>query len=344
MNTAKTTLISIIILFFVIPIYSQNTADTLYVATWNVENLFDTIDDVDKNDKEFLPNESKKWTQDKIDQKITNLAKVIRWMNNGNGPDLLGVQEVEHQHLIDTLLQRYFSDKKYKVAYQESLDERGIDVGLIYDSAKFEVLNIKPIEVELPSKYSTRYILEIKLKTITDDEIFVFVNHWPSRGGGEVKSQPNRIKAATVLRNEIDLLYNKNKSVNILLMGDFNDTPNNLSIARYLWVNEYNCSSKIDTFRLYNLAYKEFLSGNGTYLYRGSWNMLDQIIVSNELVLDNNIKYLCDSFHLIKPDFLIQKEGKYKGSAKPTFGGKTYLGGFSDHIPVGAKFLLKKEY
>ena len=72
--------------------------------------------------------------------------------------------------------------------------------------------------------------------------------------------------------------------------------------------------------------------------------MLDQIIVSNELVLDNNIKYLCDSFHLIKPDFLIQKEGKYKGSAKPTFGGKTYLGGFSDHIPVGAKFLLKKEY
>jgi len=330
-----------LILVGITQIYSQNKNDTLFIATWNVENLFDSIDDIDKNDKEFLASSEKEWTQVKIDQKIGNLAKVIRWMNNGKGPDLLGVQEVEHQYLIDTLLQRHFRDKNYKIAYQESLDNRGIDNGLIYDASKFEVLNIKPIEVELPSKYPTRYILEIKLKTNSEDEIYVLVNHWPSRGGGELKSQPNRIKTANVLRNEIDLLIGNNKNSNIVIMGDFNDVPNSLSIARYLWANEFDCSSKIDTMRLYNLAYKEFLSGNGTYLYRSTWNMLDQIIVSNELVSDGNIKYVCDSFHLIKPEFMIQKEGRYKGSAMPTFGGRKYLGGFSDHIPVGAKFLQK---
>ena len=342
MKVSKIFFTTTLILIGINQIYSQNKNDTLFVATWNVENLFDAIDDMDKNDEEFLPLAEKKWTPEKIDQKINNLAQVIRWMNTGKGPDLLGVQEVEHQYLIDTLLQRHFRDKNYKVAYQESLDKRGIDNGLIYDANKFEVLNIKPIEVELPSKYPTRYILEVKLKSKSGEEIFAFINHWPSRGGGEEKSQPNRIKTATVLRNEIDLLISYNKNINIILLGDFNDVPNSLSIARYLWSNEFNCSSKVDTMRLYNLAYKSFLSGKGTYLYRSTWNMLDQIIVSNNLVSDGNFKYVCDSFHLIKPEFMIQKEGRYKGSAMPTFGGRKYLGGFSDHIPVAAKFLISK--
>ena len=228
------------------------------------------------------------------------------------------------------------------MAYAEAPDKRGIDNGLIYDSNKFEVLSINPIEVELPSKYPTRYILEVKLKTKSNQEIYVFVNHWPSRGGGEVKSQPNRIKAAKVLREEIDLLSENNEKLNIIIMGDFNDVPNNLSIARYLWTNDYNCSTTVEPNRLYNLAYQEFSSGNGSYLYRGNWNMLDQIIVSSELVGSGNIKYICNSFQLIKPEFLIQQDGNYKGSALPTFGGRTYLGGYSDHIPVRAKFIINK--
>lgn len=336
----KTMSILILSLIFSVSAYSQIKSDTLFVASWNMENLFDTIDDVDKNDKEFLPEGKKEWTQDKVDFKIRNQAKVIAWMNNGRGPDLLGFQEVEHQHLIDTLLNRYFKFRNYKVAYAESPDKRGIDNGLIYDSNLFEIMSIKPIEVILPSKYPTRFILEVKLETKNKEEVYVFVNHWPSRGGGEEKSRPNRIAAAKVLREEIDLLYQDNKENNIIIMGDFNDMPNNLSIARYLWTNDYTCSTKVEPNRLYNLAYQEFNDGNGTYLYRGNWNMLDQMIVSSSMVSNGKIKYVCNSFQLIKPNFLIQHDGRYKGSALPTFGGRKYLGGFSDHIPISSKFVI----
>jgi len=331
-----------LILFLAAPIYSQDSNDTLFIASWNMENLFDAIDDVDKKDEEFLPDGKKVWTQDKIDAKMVNQAKVIQWMNDGNGPDLLSIQEVEHQHLIDTLLQRHFGNRNYNVAYAEAPDNRGIDNGLIYNADKFEVLNVNPIEVELPSKYPTRYILEVHLKHVNGEEIYVFVNHWPSRGGGEEKSRPNRIKAATVLRNAIDLLYVDNDKLNIVILGDFNDNPNDLSIARYLWTQQFACKIKTESMRLYNLSYGKFLSGKGTYLYRGNWNMLDQIIVSNSMIGNGNIKYVCNSFELIKPDFMITQSGTYKGAATPTFGGRKYLGGYSDHIPVGAKFIFAK--
>jgi len=340
--------ISLIVIVIVVSLFTfnfslaQSEKDTIYIASWNMENLFDAIDDADKRDEEFLPDGKKEWTQEKIDQKITNQAKVIQWMNDGNGPDLLGFQEVEHQHLIETLIERHFSDKNYKVAYQETLDKRGIDNGLIYDADKFEVLNIKPIEVELASKYPTRYILEVHLRKIGGEELYLYVNHWPSRSGGELKSRPNRIKAATVLREAIDSLYKRNDKLNLVILGDFNDMPNNLSIARYLWTQQFTCTINTEPLRLYNLSYKDFLLGNGTYLYRGNWNMLDQIIVSNEVVGDGAIKYLCNSFELVKPDFMITQSGKYKGAATPTFGGRTYLGGYSDHIPVGAKFIFTK--
>ncbi len=323
-------------------IFSQSINDTIYIASWNIENLFDAIDDVDKRDEEFLPDGKKKWTQEKIDSKIENLAKVINWMNDGKAPDLLGVQEVEHQHLLDTLLQRHFGSRNYKVAYAEAPDKRGIDNGLIYDAEKFEVLNVNPMEVELPSKYPTRYILEVKLKVANGEELYVFVNHWPSRSGGEEKSRPNRIKAATVLREEIDNLYKENTKLNIVILGDFNDEYENLSISRYLWVQDFNCDVRINPKRLYDLSYSEFIAGNGTYLYRGDWNMLDHIIISSELLGKGNVKFICNSFELIKPKFMITQSGKYKGAATPTFGGRKYIGGYSDHIPVGAKFLLPK--
>lgn len=342
MKIKISSIISILLLISINPIYSQAPNDTVFVASWNMENLFDVIDDVDKNDADFLPTGKKEWTQDKIDSKISNQAKVIQWMNNGNGPDILGIQEVEHQHLIDTLLQRHFKNRNYKVAYEESLDKRGIDNGLIYDADKFEVIEMKAIEVELASKYPTRYILSVKLKTKNAEEIYVFVNHWPSRSGGEERSKPNRIKAGSVLREEIDSLYVANDLLNLIILGDFNDEPNNLSISRFLWTQEYNCNTKINPNRLYNLAYNDFIAGNGTYLYRGDWNMLDHIIVSSELVSKGSVKYVCDSFQLIKPEFMITQDGKYKGAATPTFGGRTYLGGYSDHIPVGAKFILTK--
>lgn len=334
----------LIAMLFVTSFCSQTPKDeddTFYIASWNIENLFDANDDFNKEDEEFLPDGTKEWTQKKIDVKMEKLSQVIKWMNNGNGPDILGVQEVEHKHLLETLLKRYFSDKNYKIAYAESPDMRGIDNGLIYNADRFKVLSVEPIFVELPNNHPTRYILEVEFESRNNGAKFlVYVNHWPSRGGGEEKSRPNRIKAAKVLRAKIDSLYRVDKNKNIVILGDFNDELSNRSLSEVLWVQEFTCSTIINPKRLYDLSYEEFKAGNGTYLYQGDWNMLDHMIISNGLLSDGRIKYLCNSFELIKPSFMLTKYGKYKGAATPTFGGRRYLGGYSDHIPVGAKFIL----
>ncbi len=315
--------------------------DTLYIASWNIENLFDATDDINKEDEEFLPDGRKEWTQERIDNKIKHLSRVIKWMNNGNGPDILGVQEVEHKHLLETLLKRHFTDKNYKIAYAESPDMRGIDNGLIYNADKFKVLSVEPIFVELPNKHPTRSILEVEFESSIGEKLLVYVNHWPSRGGGEEKTRPNRIKAAKVLRAKIDSLFERDKNKNIVILGDFNDELNNRSLSDILWVQEFTCSTIINPKRLYDLSYEEFKAGYGTYLYHGDWNMLDHMIISNGLLSSGKIKYVCNSFELIKPDFMLTKRGKYKGAATPTFGGRKYIGGYSDHIPVGAKFIFK---
>ena len=320
--------------------YSKNKQDTLYIASWNIENLFDPIDDPDKRDEDFLPDGKKQWSQEKIDMKIEHLAEVIASMNNGNGPSLLGVTEVEHQHLLDTMLVRHFGNKHYKIAYAESPDKRGIDNGLIYDAAVFTLNYFDTLRVNLKSGYPTRYIFQVNLIHNTGSEINLFVNHWPSRSGGEEKSRPNRAKAASVLKEKVDQLFSENQNSMMIALGDFNDEPNNASINMILDAKFFECDEDITESTLYNLSSKIFEEGDGTYLYRGDWNMLDQIIISNGIISNNNFYYLCNSFELYKPSFMLTKSGKYKGAATPTFGGSKYLGGYSDHIPVGAKFIV----
>ena len=121
---------------------AQQNKDTLFVAHWNLENLFDNIDDPKTEDEEFLSTGPKEWTDERVDKKLYNLSRVIRSMNNNQGPDLLGVCEVEHQHLLDTLISEYLSDKTYKVAYLESPDGRGIDNGIVYNSKAFSLLDV----------------------------------------------------------------------------------------------------------------------------------------------------------------------------------------------------------
>ena len=106
--------------------FAQSKDDTLFIAFWNLENLFDTIDDTEKNDEQFLPGGDKEWTDERLDIKLNHLARVIRSMNNSKGPDLLGVCEVEHQSMLDSLTTRYLDDMDYQIAYVESPDKRGL--------------------------------------------------------------------------------------------------------------------------------------------------------------------------------------------------------------------------
>jgi predicted extracellular nuclease len=336
-----TSLILLLHVFFV-QCSTETKTQTFYVANWNVENLFDTTDDPNKNDEEFTPEGNREWTEERLNNKFKNLASVIKYMNSGNSPDILGFQEVEHKALLEKLNEDYLAEENYKLVYAESLDKRGIDNGLFYKADLFELISFDTLRIDLSDGWPTRYILYAELKIKESEELLhLFVNHWPSRSGGQEKSEPNRIAAALVLKNFTDGIFDNDPNSNIIIVGDFNDDPTNASIYDILKAQELECNSPGMNY-LYNTSMAEFKKGTGSYLYRGSWNMLDQIIVSRSFVENNNFDYICGSFEIIKPDFMINKEGPYAGSAIRTFGGKNYIGGYSDHYPVGAKFILKK--
>ena len=208
MTKLKFTLRSILLLLFFIPFttYCQvnDKENSFYVASWNVENLFDTFDDPYINDSEFLPESNKEWTEDKFQKKLSNLAKVINYMNDGCGPDILGLVEIENVNVLKWLVYK-FKDRDYVIVHRDSPDERGIDAALVYDRKIFGIVAIDTIRVEIPTGTPTRYILHATLRHLNSNSIIhYFVNHWPSRMGGEVKSEPNRISAAKTLRREID--------------------------------------------------------------------------------------------------------------------------------------------
>ena len=326
-------IIFLIFLAASIQIFSQENAgrDTIIVGEWNVENLFDTIDDPGKKDEEFTPHSRKHWTLKRLEIKLNHLAKTLDLIR----PDLWGFEEVEHKALIEKLVER-LNYAKYGIAYAESPDFRGIDNALIYRFDKFDFVSLDTIKVPLPENRTTRYILYVKLKDNDGNIWNAFINHWPSRWGGKEKSEPKRVSAAQSLKQ---YLICNNINENVIIMGDFNDDPTDVSV-RYCLSAKFGKQEIFRKTDLVNLSAKLFLQGEGSLEYHGKWNMLDQIIVSQNLLEGNKIKYLSDSFNVAKFDFLVVQHGKYQGYPYRTYAGKKYLGGYSDHFPVYAKFVI----
>ncbi len=331
----KKTLFLIAIFIFSIGCAQTRRTETITVTIgeWNVENLFDTIDDPGKKDEEFTPEGKKHWTQKRLNVKLNHLARALNLIN----PDLWGFEEVEHKALIDSIISR-MRDKEYGVAYAESPDFRGIDNALIFNKSIFSLKKTDTLRVPLPQNKTTRYILYVQLEDVANNEWNVFVNHWPSRWGGKQKSEPRRISAAQTLK---EFLVCNNINRNVIILGDFNDEPDDASI-RYCLSAQYDIKDVVRKTDLINLAAEKFLEGEGSLNYRGDWNMLDQIIVSQNLISGNEIKYSGNSFEVVKYDFLVIRNGKYKGNPDRTYAGKKYLGGYSDHFPVAAKFEILK--
>jgi len=339
----------LIILFLFNSTCNAQEEDTLYVAFWNLQNLFDTVDDPEKNDESFLPDGDMEFTPERLDKQMYNLSRVIHSMNSGNGPDLLGVCEVENQAVLSSIVNKFLPELDYKIAYLESPDNRGIDNGLLYKANKFKLLNLQADTIYLSDGWPTRLIFGVNLLTESDEKITVFVNHWPSRSGGRKESEPNRITAAQTLRDAVDRIFSKDASAKIMIIGDFNDEPTNVSILNTLNAQPIICdfAEDIEVLEdndtdLFNLSYKTYVDGLGTYIYKDDWNMLDQIIVSRSLLSDKKFFYICNSFEIYKPNYIVTQSGQFKGAPFPTYGGRRYLGGYSDHFPVIAKFILNK--
>ncbi|MDQ7816149.1 MAG: hypothetical protein RDU14_03935 [Melioribacteraceae bacterium] len=347
MTKLRFTLRSILLFFLFMPLTAScqvnDKENSFYVASWNVENLFDTFDDPYINDSEFLPESSKEWTEDKFQNKLSNLAKVINYINDGCGPDILGLVEIENVNVLKWLVYK-FRDRDYVIVHRDSPDERGIDAALVYDRKIFGIVAIDTIRVEIPTRTPTRYILHATLRHLTSNSIIhYFVNHWPSRRGGEVKSEPNRIAAAKTLRREIDKIQLDEKDPQIIIMGDFNDDPDNKSVEQVLGAKKFECNDQFSNNEILNLSYKKFSAGEGSYLYGAKWNMIDQMMISASLLQGNEIQYDCESYEVIKPEFIIIQEGDLKGAPLRTYAGSRYLGGYSDHFPVGARFIYSEK-
>ena len=343
----KLFLLQIIIIYFLSAFLycSYEQDEYLFVAFWNVENLFDTVDDAEKNDEDFLPTGIYEWDQERLERKMYNLARVIRSMNDDKGPDILGICEGEHVYLLDSMANSFLSDLNYTSVGLESPDNRGIDNALMFKSDKFKLLSVAGDTVKLTAGFPTRLILYVNLLNNYNDTLHIFVNHFPSRRGGQEESEINRIETAQILRNAVNRVFNKNSNAKIIVMGDFNDEPSNTSILNTLGAVPLKCDSVIQSnfiadneSDLFNTSYESYEAGEGTFMFRGNWNMLDQIIISRELLIGNRIMYKCSSFQVYNPEFTVTQSSQFKDSPFPSYGGRRYLGGYSDHFAVTSIF------
>lgn len=301
------------------------------VVFYNVENLFDTVDDTLTLDDEFLPDSAKQWTEGRYDKKLTDLAKVLTAISVDGLPEIVGVCEVENRQVVEDLFHTDSLGKaNFKVIHEDSPDARGIDVALAYNADILKELYHEKIRYSFSfePKTTTRDILYAKLLS-GSDTIHVFVNHWPSRRGGQEASEPKRLKAATVLRTKIDSVLLKDRNAKVVAMGDFNDYPNNRSMTEVM-----NCEPGAKQM-LTNITYDFHQNGLGTYNYRGEWGMLDQFIVSDGLLQATSGYTVNDSSATIfKEDWMLYFPENGEPSPNRTYGGPNYYGGYSDHLPI----------
>lgn len=308
------------------------------VLFYNTENLFDIYDDSTKSDNEFLPFSYKKWTAERFETKINNIYKVIVAAGEGIPPEIIGLCEVENQYVLNKLVHSTPLKKyEYSVIHYDSPDIRGIDVAFLYQKRAFRPVISKPINIKLANQpgFKTRDILYVKGIINKTDTLHVFVNHWPSRRGGQAKSEEKRIAAAKTLKYHTDSILIINNLANVVIMGDFNDEADDISISEYLICNR---PGKI--IPLIPLKTKEV---KGTHKYRGKWTVLDQFFVSSHLLDSTSILYKKDTNYIIfDSGFLLIEDEKYTG-LKPfsTYSGSKYTGGFSDHLPIIFDLFIK---
>ena len=314
------------------------------VAFYNLENLFDTINDVNKND-EASPIMEIRFNRGKIyREKVSNMAEVVSQIGfdiTKRPPSILGICEVENRMVVEDLI----SDEKlkkynYGIVHYESPDDRGIDVGLIYNKDVFKVKNSSSHDVFITGNNSSKRRNtrdQLVVSGYLDGELMHFiVNHWPSRGADETK----RIAAAEVNNFIIDSLRNKYESPKIITMGDFNDDPFDKSIKKILGAKKnINDVKKNDLYNPFETILVD--EGVGSNAYRDKWQLFDQIILSKPF-LDKDYKdYQLYKAGVFNKSFLINKKGKFKGYPFRSFSYGTFTGGYSDHLPPYI-YLLKE--
>ncbi|WP_341904429.1 hypothetical protein [Fluviicola taffensis] len=311
------------------------------IIFYNVENLFDTFDDKSLlGNEEFTMEGSKLWDNERYQMKLNRLAEALLLVN-GSTPLIFGMAEIENRKVVEDLIKTdLLAHRNYQIVHYNSEDRRGVDCAFVYDAGFIEAdLEMKLIiEVDDEPYFRTRDIIYVKAKLADEHIVHFFVNHWPSRREGISESESRRKFAAATLRRKIDEILNSDKEANIIVMGDFNDTPENFSIRTILRAKGQHEQTPGD---LINLLIEEQKQGHGTTVHQREWDVFDQLIVSQGLLqgqsgleINEHNAFIARNKELI----FTYPDGGQKPSA--TYGGDTYHGGYSDHLPV---FLNLKE-
>jgi len=319
------------VLYFLVSFSLMAQQRQLLVSFYNQENFFDTIDDPHKNDNEFLPTAKNNWNTEKYLNKVNHMASVVAAIH----PDVMGMCEVENRAVLEDLVKdSQIVSNNYQIVHVESPDERSIDNALIFKPSVLTLLSytVYPVKIDSAPHFKTRDILVARFKLSTSIQVVFLVNHFPSRLGGQEKSEHKRFAAAAVLRHIFDSIQLHSPTTRVIAMGDFNDEPTNRSIDSVLKAGGNDAD-------LYNAMLPLKLQGQGSLKYRNEWNMLDQIIMSKNCKSKSPMFAYADSSALVfKQTWMEETEEKYKGSPKRTFAGQRYLNGYSDHFPVTATF------
>ena len=307
------------------------------IVFYNVENYFDPIDDSITRDEEFTEEGTRHWTWYKFNQKTSKIYKAISAFSQWQIPDIMAFCEIENRFVLQELIKKTpLIDQDYQIVHEESEDFRGIDVGLIYNPKTVWPLEHHMVKIRFEGKPDkrTRDILHFKALLKNKDTLHIFVNHWPSKYGGAIATIPFRAEAARTLKKYTDSILAVNPNANIVITGDFNDTPEDESITKHL-----NATSKDNSndHKLINLSSSISKYGyKGTHRYQGQWSTIDQFIVSKSMLNESNKIYTSDANVKVgNIDLLLEEDKKYTGK-KPyrTFIGFKYHGGFSDHLPI----------
>jgi predicted extracellular nuclease len=298
---------------------------------YNVENLFDTVDDTLTDDNEFLPDGLMRWTPGRYDKKINSIYKTIIAAGEWEPPDIVAFCEIENRKVLEDLIYgTNLSKFNYRIIHEESPDRRGIDVCLIFRNKSITPVYYSyliPPEIDRKD-FNSRSVLYAKL-LIETDTVHLFVNHWPSRRGGVLAGENFRLQISSMVREKADSIFKSNHSSKIIIVGDFNSSPDDEAIQTLI-------SSHDSLKYLVNLSGFLNLKFPGTYRYMGTWEMIDQVIVSDGLLSGRTGVFTeKDQLRIFNPGFLLIKDPKYPGSCPfATYRGYKYQGGFSDHLPV----------
>lgn len=341
--------------------FSQQKSYLIHtVAFYNFENLFDTINDPHTNDDEWTPQGARHWTSKKYHQKLHNLSRVlfeIGSAENSNSPTFIGCSEIENRGVLEDLIKEpKIIDKDYGIIHFDSPDKRGIDVALLFQKKYFRPTSYTNIPLNIYKKESeTKKIskskptegmeddLEVNFFNkriftrdqllvsgfLDDEEIHIIVNHWPSRSGGEKKSGPYREAAGILNRKIIDSLQVINPNAKVITLGDLNDGPLNNSIKKALGAKAQK--KEVHDLGIYNPFEEMVKKGLGTIAYRDSWDIFDQIMVTQSLIRNDFSTFQYWKAGIYNKSFLIQSSGRYKGYPKRHSAEEV---GFSDHFPV----------